>query len=317
MPITRMSASWASLRTRLRCLAFLAALGCSDGGDDPSADAGIDSGVDVVAPDPKSCPQRGGDGALCALDELTLLPADALGVAAGFDLAGAVSASSSAVGCGFDDLKNRYGDAGVDNQLAKILKLLPSQVGATLPGALATAISAGGLTMLLEEVGGGSLASGGHPKAMVIRKGSGKPLLGADGKLLRSQSFGLEPDPVLAIVDPLTPDGAGARGGPQLVKFRMLFISTHLGFDLHNARIRVEPDGKGGIRGEIGGIVTMEDLMGLIGLLGGCDQPLNDQLSELAPVFADSRLRAGGPCSAFSMGFSFHGVPAYLLESTP
>ncbi len=307
----------ASLRRRLPWLLLFAVLGCSDGDADAPADAGVDGGADATAKDPKTCRQRCGDGALFVLDQLTLLPADVSGVAAGFDLDGSVSASSSAVGCGFEDLKNRYGDAGVDNQLAKILKLLPPQVGETLPGALATAISAGGLTVLLEEVGGGSFASGGHPQALVIRKGTGKPLLGADGKLLRSQSFGLESDPVLAIVDPLTPDGEGGRGGPMLLKFRMLFISTHLGFDLHSARIRVEPDGKGGIRGEIGGIVTMQDLMGLIGLLGGCDQPLNDQLSELAPVFADSRLRTGGPCSAFSMGFSFHGVPAYLLPAKP
>lgn len=277
--------------------------------------AQLDSGLQPAPADLATCPTRCGDGAQYVLDELTLLPVDASGVAAGFDLDGEASDAGSPKGCGFADVRNRYGEAGVDNQFAKILKILPSQVGDTLPAALATAISAGGLTLLFEEVGPGAIAQGVAPRGVVVRKGTGQPLLGTDGKVLSSQSFGLEADPVLGIFDGLVQDGKGARGGPVRLKFRMLFISTPLAFEFRHARIRYEPDGQGGIRGEIGGIVTMEEVLMLTNYLGGCDQPLREQLRELAPLLADARLETGGPCQGFSMGFHFHGVPAYLFES--
>lgn len=283
------------------------------GADVSTADAAAD--VPYVPVDPHSCPHRCGAGQIYVLDQITLLPVDASGVAAGFDLDGYESTYDTEIGCGFADLHNSLGEGGVDNQFAAITKLLPSQVGDTLPAALATSIAAGGLTMLFEEVGPAGVADGKTPAALVVRKGTGVPLLGTDGKLLEDQSFGLEPSPVLAVVDNLVQDGAGVRGGPLLLHFRMLFVDKNLGFDLRHARLRYEPDGNGGIRGEVGGIVNLKEVMGLVDLLGGCDQPLHDQLADLVPNFADSRLEPGGPCEAFSMGFGFHGVPAHLMGS--
>ena len=268
-----------------------------------------------VAVDPHSCPLRCGNGKLYALDEIAILPADASGVAPGFDLDGVVSTADSAVGCGFADLRNAQGEGGVDNQFAKIAKLLPSQVFDTLPAALATSIAAGGLTVLLEEVGPSGVGQGAAPQALVIRKGLGVPLTGTDGKLLESQSYSLEPAPVLGVADALTWDGTGVRGGPITLLFRMKFVDKYLSFAFRQTRLRYQSDGHGGISGELAGIVTLPELMGLVDLLGGCDQPLHDQLVDIVPVFADSRLQTGGPCDGFSMGFAFHGVPAFLLAS--
>ena len=299
------------------CLGSAGCAGVVDDKDDTAvaADGQFDAAAKPAPADLATCPTRCGEGAQYVLDELLLLPVDASGVAAGFDLDGEASSADSLKGCGFADVRNRFGESGVDNQFAKILKILPTQVGDTLPAALATAISAGGLTLLLEEVGPGAIGQGSPPRAMVVRKGTGQPLLGTDGKLLSSQSFGLEADPILGIFDGLVQHGEGVVGGPTRLKFRMLFISTPLAFEFRHARIRIEPDGQGGIRGEIGGIVTMEEVLTLTNYLGGCDQPLRNQLRELAPLLADARLEPGGPCKGLSMGFTIHGVPAYLFEA--
>ena len=311
---------WTSHVMALATCLGLGVFGCdSDSSTKAAADAGQkdsqESDVPWIPVDPFACPNRCGSGQIYALDHITLLPADSSGVAAGFDLDGLNSDHGDGTGCGFADLKNQYGDAGIDNQFGAILKLLPTQVGDTLPGALATSIAAGGLTVLMEEVGPSGVADNAAPKAVVIRKGLGVPLLGTDGKLLESQSFGLEPDPVLVVMDQLAWDGTGVRGGPHAMKFRMLFVDKNLGFTMRVARMRYESDGKGGIQGEIGGIVTLDEVMGLVGLLGGCDEPLREQLAEVAPSFADSTLEPGGACEGFSMGFSFHGVPAHLLQT--
>lgn len=305
-------------RAALALAAVLALLGGCDADADapaaPKADTanGSDDAAAWIPVDPFQCPDRCGDGQVYVLDFVTLAPADANGVAAGFDLDGLQSKAGEDGSCGFDDLKNQYGDAGVDNQFAFVARALPSQVADTLPGALATSIATGGMSLLLEEVGPAGLGAGTAPAALVIRKGTGQPLLGTDGKILEDQSFDLEPQPVLGVADTLTWDGSGVRTAPFTFQFKMLFVDKNLSFTFHNARLRYGPDGKGGISGELGGMVTMEELNGLLGFLGGCDEPLREQLEALVPGFADATLDPAVPCGAFSMGFAFHGVQAHM-----
>lgn len=298
---------------------FALLVGCEPA-DDPAtakADAGSvsDDAAVWVPVDPHACKERCGNGQMYVLDYVTVLAADSSGVAPGFDLDGLQSKASDEGSCGFDDLTNQYGDSGVDNQYAFVARVLPSQVADTLPGALATSIATGGMSLLLEEVGPQGVAEGAAPNALVIRKGTGQPLLGTDGKILEDQSFALEPQPVLGVADFLSWDGSGVRTGPFTFQFKMLFVDKNLSFTFHKARLRYGPDGKGGIVGELGGIVTMQELNGLLGFLGGCDQPLREQLEALVPGFADITLDPAEPCGAFSMGFSFHGVQAHLQQS--
>jgi hypothetical protein len=242
------------------------------------------------------------------LDRVDLLLVDKNGVAPGFDLDGHVSTSRTEVGCGFGDLRNRWGDSGVDNQFAKVLNLLPPQVGSTLPGALDTALAAGGMTMIVEP----TIGANGLITQIRIVRGKGVPLLGTDGRILPSQTFALDDDPVLATADLVASDGETWFSNPFLLQFRMLFIASFVAFDMQQARIRLEPDGHGGVFGEFGGIVSLEQIIGLTALLGGCDATLSQRIKDLAPVFADASLASPGACDAITMGFRVHGVPAYL-----
>lgn len=312
---TRMAGPW------LAALALLAGCETADAPSTPKADATSSSGdaggdaAEWVPVDPHACKERCGNGQIYVLDFVTVSAADTNGVAPGFDLDGLQSKAGDQGSCGFDDLTNQYGDSGVDNQYAFVARVLPSQVADTLPGALATSIATGGMSLLLEEVGPAGVADGAAPKALVIRKGTGQPLLGTDGKILEDQSFALEPQPVLGVADTLRWDGSGVRTEPFTFQFKMLFVDKNLSFTFHKARLRYAPDGKGGIVGELGGIVTMDELNGLLGFLGGCDEPLREQLAAMVPGFADITLDPAQPCGAFSMGFSFHGVQAHLQQT--
>jgi hypothetical protein len=243
------------------------------------------------------------------LDRVDMLAVNSEGIAPGFDLDGMVSTAKSADGCGFPDVRNRWGEPGVDNQFAKVLNLLPPQVGSILPGALDTALAAGGMTMIVEP----GYDTDGRVVEVRILRGSGVPLLGTDGRILPSQSFALDDDPLLGTAAIAPTAGDTWTSEPFLLRFRMLFISTDVAFDLQQARLRLVRGEDGELHGDVGGVVSLEHVLKLAGLIGGDDEGLSEQIATLAPALADASLSAQGACDALTMGFRVHGVPAYLL----
>ena len=241
----------------------------------------------------------------------SMIPPNEAGLVAGFDLDGETSTAKSPLGCGFGDLQGHGGQLGVDNQFAKVLKILPVQVASTLPDALMTSIRAGGLTVLLEEVG----APGASTWAVVLRDGKGKPLLTTDGSMLPNQTFSLSESPLLGYSTTLQTEGEFIISAPFELKFRMIFVATPLAVVLHNAQIRLRSDGDGGLVGEVGGIISIADALVLVGAIGGDDQLLHDQLVELVPAFADVQQTPGGACDGLSVGFGFHAVPTFVFDS--
>lgn len=285
-----------------------------DSGSDatPGAAAGADAGADATGlpADPAACEGVCG-GKLYVLDSLTLSAPGADGKAAGFDLDGETSTAKTPLGCGFSDLTGHGGQPGVDNQFAKVLKILPSQVASTLPDALMTSIRAGGLTVLLEEVG----APGMPTWAVVLREGKGKPLLATDGSMLPNQTFQLSDSPMLGHSTTLQTEGEFVVSAPFELQFRMIFVATPLAVVLHNAQIRLRSDGAGGLVGEVGGIISVADALVLVGAIGGCDQLLHDQLMEAVPAMADVQRTPGGACDGLSVGFGLHAVPAFVFDT--
>ncbi len=295
----------------------IAAFGCSDSNGasasaDATTDVGAGPGLDAapLPDDPSTCEGVCG-GKLYVLDALTLIPPDDAGKVAGFDLDGETSTAKTPLGCGFADLLGHGGQAGVDNQFAKVLKILPVQVASTLPDALMTSIRAGGLTVLLEEVG----APGAKTWAVVLREGKGKPLLATDGSMLPNQTFSLSDSPLLGVSTSLQTEGDFVVSAPFELQFRMIFVATPLSVVLHKAQIRLRSDGDGGLVGEVGGIVSIADALVLVSAIGGCDQMLHDQLVELVPAFADVQQTPGGACDGLSVGFGFHAVPTFVFAS--
>lgn len=270
---------------------------------------------EAAPPEPASlaeCAQgaRCGDGVVFLVDRLNFAAQASDGTAPGFDLDGLVSAGDGPQDCYKEDLLSPEGDAGVDNQFGAILSALPTQVQTILPATVQSSIYDGGLLMLIEFSGAESLAGRGET-GVVFRYGTGVPLKGTDGELLPHQTVALDPDPVLGFA-PAAAAERGIEGGPMDLRFRMRFISTPVQFSFHRVRFRFVREADGGLRGIAGGMVTLDDVLAVLGLLGGDDTALRETLKGIFPGLADVYNPETKKCDAISGTLELHAIPAFI-----
>ncbi len=235
------------------------------------------------------------------------------GTLPGFDLDGLDSAKKESSGCYVEDLDSPDGDEGVDNQIGALLSTLPVQISSILPAAIDQAIKNGDLLFLIEVLKPGSLESS-TPTGLVFRYGTGEPLLGTDRQMLPGQTFELDPDFALGHVEGVSGQANMIEGGPLDLRFRMLFISTPVEFTFRKVKLRMEKNDDGTLSGIFGGMITMEDLLGVLGLLGGDDTALRETLEALFPSLADIRNPETGECDAISGALEFRAVPAFIFD---
>lgn len=289
------------------CLAFMLAAmlagGCADDAppQPPPSVAGCAAGP--------AC----GDAVVFVADSIAFAAKDSDGTAPGFDLDGLVSRGDGPADCYKEDLTGPDGTPGVDNQFGAILAALPTQVQTILPATVQASILDGGLLFLVEFSRAAALAGEGET-GVVFRYGNGVPLKGTDGALLPNQTLALDADPLLGFVDGAAAGPAGVEGGPFDLRFRMRFISTPVAFSFHGVRFRftVEPDG--GLRGIAGGTVTLDDVLAVVGLLGGDDTALRETLKGLFPGLADIYDPETKRCDAISGTLAIHAIPAFIYR---
>ena len=111
------------------------------------------------------------------------------GTSYGFDL------DESPKACDVQDLETEDGRTGIDNRLGELLAVLPAAAVDVLPGIVQTSIDSGQLSMLIEAVGVQDFTTP-QDTFLVLRMGKGAVLSGADGHILASQTFGLDPGPI-------------------------------------------------------------------------------------------------------------------------
>ncbi len=264
----------------------------------------VDLAACVASP---TCP----GGLVYVADEIDFAMTASDGTLPGFDLDDFDSIAGEYEGCGVADSGSGDGDVGVDNRLGSLLADLPQQILEIVPGVVQSSINAGTLLFLTELV---PLDAGrGYEWGAVFRFGTGVPLLGTDDRLLPDQTFALDPDPLLGYVEDVRKTDRGLEGGPFDLRFRMHFLATPLAFTLQRARFRFVEEDDGSLRGVVGGAVSMEDVFGLLDLLGGDDTALREALKSLLPPLADIRSPETGDCDALSAAVEVHAVPAFIF----
>lgn len=251
-----------------------------------------------------------GDGVVFLVDRLNFAAAASDGTAPGFDLDGLESAGDGPHDCYKEDLRSPEGDAGVDNQFGAILSALPTQVQTILPATVQASIYDGGLLMLIEFSAAESLAGSGDT-GVIFRYGTGVPLKGTDGELLPDQTVALDADPVLGFANAAAAE-RGVEGGPMDLRFRMRFISTPVQFFFHRVRFRFTRQDDGSLRGVAGGVVTLDDVLAVLGLLGGDDTALRETLKGIFPGLADVYNPETKKCDAISGTLEFRAIPAFI-----
>lgn len=255
---------------------------------------------------------RCGDGLVFLVDRLNFAVQASDGTAPGFDLDAVESTGDGPYDCYKQDLRSPEGDAGIDNQFGSILAALPTQVQTILPATVQSSIYDGGLLMLIEFADAASLDGHGET-GVVFRYGTGVPLRGTDGGLLPNQTVALDPDPLLGYVGGAGATARGVEGGPFDLRFRMRFISTPVQFSFHRVRFRFARQADGTLHGIAGGVVTLDDVLAVLGLLGGDDTALRETLKGVFPGLADVYNPEAKKCDAISGTLEFRAIPAFIF----
>lgn len=272
---------------------------------EPTSDA-----IDAFVPSADSvnaCSGTCGSGPVYVLDRVSFSGVDADGVSRGFDLDHANN------GCGVMDLESPDGRSGIDNRLGELLGVVPASASDALPGIIQSAIDSGAMSILLEPVGIDGFESS-IETFLVVRQGGGDVLQGADGHILAGQTYTLQQDFLLGVA-PVVHVGGGALVAPAFpLKLRLTYLGSELHFRLFQAQLDVAHDPTDdSLEGLLGGMVPLEDALGLVALLGGDDTDLRELLEGLLPGFVDSSMEADGSCDALSVALRVHAVRAFIL----
>jgi len=230
------------------------------------------------------------------------------GTSYGFDL------DESPKACDVQDLETEDGRAGIDNRLGELLAVLPAAAVDVLPGIVQTSIDSGQLSMLIEAVGVQDFTTP-QDTFLVLRMGKGAVLSGADGHILASQTFGLDPDPILGVADVASVDDGQLSAGPFEFEIRLTYLGNKIQFRLFRGIVQFTHDPvEDTISGTLGGIVPLDDVMELANMLGGDDADVRDILLQLLPEFVDAQTVPDGPCDGLSSAITFEGVRAFVFQ---
>jgi hypothetical protein len=231
-------------------------------------------------------------------------------VAEGFDLDGV-----NGVTCRIRDYTAPDGREGIDNQLAAVLPLVESQLGGLeLDSLVQNAINNGQILLAIEARGIDSYVDDGCT-GLSIRRLSGTPLLGTDGRLLSGQT--LYPDAEAPVSS--TEGGTIRRGvfeaGPFDVALPVAILNANFVLDVADALFRANIDAETGeMHGFIGGGVTQTQLLDVVGNTEGVPADVVEMARTLLATFADLAPDENGVCQQFSAVLEFRAMPGFIVE---
>lgn len=285
----------------------LALGGCA--ADDGEAAAGGAGGADVAVADP-AWPW------LTVIDTMGFTRQKPIGVAPGFDLDGKVSGADDVGTCKKADLKSPDGQAGIDNEFAKLVPLVEASGIGALEGLIQSTINDGGI-MLMIQLDGLDDPVNDDDVTMRVRAGAGLPLLGTDGLLLAGQTFAKHPDSPEVSTPARVVDGV-VTATPFDLKLPLVVFGVRYDLDVRGVHIRARLTESGGMaEGIFGGGLTMASIIDIaqkgaadqknlvelvMGVLGGAGDLEPDPVT--------------GECTQMSAVLAFTGVNAYLFDDT-
>jgi hypothetical protein len=258
------------------------------------------------APDPEPLPVKKS----AALKSLSFAR-EKDGVAAGFNLDGAVSDFLDDRSCRQQDFVDPSGVPGIDNQLARLLPLVDIAGEGAVEALVQTSIDEGTLLLIFdrEEHADGTID-------LTVRRGADVPLLGTDGHLLAGQTLALDEQPLLGSFKGARIEGGMFDAGPFEIRLPVIVFNTLYDLTLPNARVRFRIAEDGSLlEGVLGGGAPLPQILGFVrtadervggdieGLLGGS---IRDE--------ADLQPDENGACTLLSMAVLFEAVPVFVFE---
>jgi hypothetical protein len=280
--------------------------------DASAADVSSADGADAEPPEDAEPPPEPVTF-LTVIDTMAFAAADESGRVAGFDLDGRTSPAGERDSCGHGDAVDPEGREGIDNQLATLVPLFELAGIGAAEGLIQGAIADGGLILMLQVDGVDSLED--DPEVtLMLRAGTGVPLLGTDGKLLAGQTFALHPESPDSVAPVARIQGGVLEAGPFFLRLPISVFGVSYTLTMHDARIRATWTEDGGmVEGVLGGAVPYDDLLE-VGRIAAMDD--GSVLPTIELLFEDAIDMAPdeeGVCTRISGAFRFTAVSGFLF----
>lgn len=261
--------------------------------------------VDAAWPDDIDRPQ------VAVMTRLGFAREEPLGVAPGFDVDGRVSDGDDPAGCYWEDLESPEGQDGVDNQFATLVPALEVAGGGVVEDFIQTAIHDGSILVMLILEGLDDPVDDDH-LVITMTSGVGKPLVGTDGYLVPGQTFALDPDAAVSVMD-ASLTGGEITAGPFDGSLPVVVFGIQYVLELRDAWITFELTAEGDLRdGLFGGGITVDSLVEVAELSG--DKDVIGLFGPLIPNAADLAPGPDGVCTQVSAALSFDGAGAFVHD---
>lgn len=234
------------------------------------------------------------------------------GTAPGFDLDGVTSLPGEEASCGHGDFLGAEGAEGIDNQLALITPLFDTVGIGAVEGFVQAAVEQGGLLIMweLQEV---EDPMDDDSVVVVLRFGTGKPLLGTDGLLLSGQTFAPNDSiPARQVAAKIVDGWVETEAFDAVLPILMFEVTYEL--ELYGARIRAQLTDDGGLsEGVLGGSVPVANILEIAARADEESGGVYDAVAYLLDGMADMSPDAGGKCQELSAALSFTAVSAFVF----
>jgi len=239
-------------------------------------------------------------------------PREVDGVTPGFDLDGEVTEAGGVAGCGVQDQVAPDGTQGIDNAFARLRPALDTTEASALDDIVQEAINSGGLLAMvqLDDV------DDGYNDACVdlsVTSALGTPMVGHDGLMLASQTFEVDPDAPVSVVQGAEIVEGHLRDGPVDLDLPFVFLDADVIFHLRDGQLSLERGPDGAVTGVIGGGIAIADLSALAHDTG-IGEAVEILLDSLLAFNADLNPDAQGACQDISLSLTFEAVPAFFFE---
>ncbi len=225
----------------------------------------------------------------------------------GFDIDGHQSEDGDDMGCGFPDLVDERGLAGIDNGFSALLPVLEATEAVAVENLVEQSISSGELLITLTLDGIDDWQDD-TCVDFALGRASGVPLVASDGTLLDSQTLSSHPT-----IETVTTTGGASewRATFDGLSFNLPFdvLNAELDFEVTQGRFTMQRRYDDKLVGVMGGVIPIRQIVELL-------ERDDVNLQPFVPIVestADIR-DADGNCTLLSLGFEFEATPVYLTE---
>jgi len=216
----------------------------------------------------------------------------------GFDIDEQDSSPLDSQGCFHEDLTDPMGNKGIDNALSGIVPALELTEAAAVEPLIDEAIRNGNLQFVLEI----------KEEEITIHRGIGAAMVGTDGRILDSQSFAVEAEPLQTLPFVLDQETSLAKGLEFPLGVSVMGKDIHL--HMYNGGLRWSAQEDGTLFGVLGGGIPTVNLIDITAIEEvGPNELFRSFIEDTADLFPDDE----GKCQYFSAAFTFHAIPAFLI----